>query len=244
MDTNVVAHVRATANRGIDALERRQADQASVQFANALAAAATIEDAETRRDETAALGNLLLESGFPEFALLAFEDAIDLDRLLGLKAQLGLHMLEAGKASMALGNEADAEQLYRDALDILLTEERFADAASASTNLGVILADRHQVARGIALLQRSLDYLAKAPFPATEKQTRLALLQMYEHAAYNVDCAVDNARQLFAKFGDTLHPQQREVARAFVCRLSERFCRANPEIDRATWTATTFPLGE
>jgi hypothetical protein len=241
MDASVVADLRTATNQAIDALKRRQADRARARFTEALAAAARIEDAETRREETASLGDLLSYSGFPDLARLAYEDAIDLDRHLGLKAQLGLHMLEAGNASRALGDEADAEQLYRDALEILVTEKRFADAAAASAQLGGILADRHDVAKAIVFLEQSLDYLAEVPFPATERQARVGLLQMYERAEYDVDRAVDNAMQLFAKYADALEPEQREVADTFACRLIQRYCRAHPEIDCGTWKTTTFP---
>jgi tetratricopeptide (TPR) repeat protein len=241
MDSAVLDEVRSAANRGIQALKERRPEQASADFAGALAAVANVPEAAGRRDETTALAQLFSRAGFADLAFLAYEDAIYLDKQLGLKPQLGLDLLEAGNATSQLGNEAEAEGYYRDALDILVAAKRFANAASASTNLGGSLANRGLVAEGIALLQQSLEYLAQAPFPDTELQTRFGLLQLYEHVGYDVDRSVDNAAQLFARFYETFRPEQREVAETAVRQLIDRYCAAHPEVDCQTWKAATFP---
>jgi tetratricopeptide (TPR) repeat protein len=241
MDTNVSA-VRAAANTGIEALNQRRPDKASAAFTEALKLATTLKDPTVRREETAALGNLFLNLNVVDLAQLAYEEAVDLDAQLGTNDLLGLDTLELGNAHSALGNEAEAEQCFRDALEILRSAKKWANAASASTNLGGIIANRGDMAEGMKLMEQSLGYLAKEEFPDTELQTRFGLLQIYELAAHDVERAVDNARTLFAKFYPVMVPAQRAAGIAMVDTVVARYCAARPKLDCAKWRKETFPM--
>src|SRR6266705_841812 len=104
MDQQMVKEFRAAADKGIAALERKQADQASVHFNNALTRAEDLSDNRTRRDEIATLAALFDRCGFPDLGLMAAEEALGLDRSLGLENLMGQDLIEVGNAHLNLDN--------------------------------------------------------------------------------------------------------------------------------------------
>ena len=56
----------------------------------------------------------------------------------------------------------------------------YADAASAATNLGSLFAREGDLVEAAALLEQSLAYLEREPFPDTELKTRFMLLQVLD----------------------------------------------------------------
>lgn len=242
MDEATVSKLRTEANRGIEAVKNRLADQASLYFNNALNLAEDLQDERMRRDETSTLSTLFEHCGFPDLALMAAEEAVELDRTLGLDDLLGEDIIAVGSAHVRLKNTAKAEQCFREGLEMFLKRRDWANAASANTNLAGLVADRGEMAKAIELLEASLGYLAKEPFDDTELQTRFALLQAMEFEAHDVDRTIENARILSARFWDKMRDEQRKLTRDFVERAVERYLQAHPETRAAAWKAKTFPL--
>ena len=146
---------------------------------------------------------LLERLGFPDLALMAAEDSVILDRELKLDRLLHQDLLAIGNAHLNLGNVGKAEACYREALDIAIGREDWANAASASTNLGNVAAQREDFPTAIEHYEKSLEYLAKEPFPDTEMNTRMMLLQVSEIQKVDVERVLDNARRLCEGFGRT-----------------------------------------
>jgi tetratricopeptide (TPR) repeat protein len=242
MDKRVVEELRAEANHGIDAVKDRQADQASVYFTNALNRACDIKSVQTRRDEVFVLARLFIMSAFPDLAVMAYEEAIELDEQLGHTGKRALDMLELGNAHSVMENYGEAERLYRDALKVFLDEKDFSNAASANTNIAGLVVNRGDLTQGIATLQKSLDYLAKKPFEETEMQTRFGLLRLYEQTQYDADQSADNAHELCARFLGAMRPDQRNVAEELTRKIIARYCKAHPEIDGNEWAKKNFPM--
>lgn len=240
-DDEVVEQIRATSHAGLDAVGANDVDQASVHFAAVLDLCEDIADDTTRRNEYALLAGLL-EARFPDMALTAAEEAVELDRDLGLDNKLPQDLIAVGNAHLNMQNTPQAEALYRQALDILLQQDDFANAASANTNLGSIVAGRGDLPGAMQIFETSLGYLARNPFEHTEVQTRFALLQVYEFEGIDVERALGNARELWDRLFDEMHPLQRDAGADFLEQLCNRYLAAHEKIDDgAAWRAATFP---
>src|SRR5262249_8773672 len=133
-----------------------------------------------RRDEISTLATLFDMYGFHDLALMAAEEAVELDRILGLDKLLAEDIVSAGCAHQNMDNTAKAEACFQEALEICLRRNDWANAASANTNIAGIVANRGEMAKAIEMLEVSLEYLAKEPFDDTELKTRLTLLQAVE----------------------------------------------------------------
>jgi tetratricopeptide (TPR) repeat protein len=241
VDKAVVEEVRRITFRGIAAMRQRLPDEASRQFATAIQLVNDLRDDRTRRDELARLAGLLDRCGFPDLSLRAAEAAVDLDRALGLDHLRADDLLTAGNAHMNLGDQVSAEAAYRQALAIFVDERDFANAAAAATNIAGVVATRGEMAPAIDLLEQSLEYLAREPFADIELQTRLALLQAMELELRDADRAVENARQLYARFWDIMPATLREPAREFLGKAVERYLDAHRDISPDAWKARNFP---
>ena len=124
-------------------------------FNKALNLTEDVKDDRTRRDELAVLSILFDQCGFPDLALTAAEESVDLDRRLGLDELIHGDLLNVGTAHLNLDNDAKADACFREALALALARGDWANAASASTNLGNVLAKRGEMTKAIMLLQVS-----------------------------------------------------------------------------------------
>lgn len=242
MDAAIVEKLRSKANAGIDAIRTRHPDQASVHFNSALELADDLEDARTRRDEVSVLSTLFDHCGFPDLALLAAEEAVELDRSLELDDLLGQDIIAVGNAHLQLENVGKAEASFKEALEMFVKRGDWANAASANTNMAAIVANRGEMGKAITLLDTSLAYLAKTPFPDTEMQTRFALMQAMELEGCDVDRALANAADLCGRFWEDMREEQRVVARDFVDRAVQRYLHLHPTTKASAWKRKRFPM--
>ena len=242
MDDEKVKQLRAEGNNGIAALKRRLTDRAGEHFNNALNLADEIEDERQRRDELATLSALFQQCGFPDLALMAAEEAVELDRALGLESFLGQDIISVGNAHMSMENTQKAQAYFEEALGMFVEQGEWANAASANTNLAAIVANAGEMPKAITMLETSLRYLAKEPFDNTETQTRFLLLQALEVTVSDVARAVENAQQLVSRFLHEMPPDQRQMTVHFVAKLAARYLEAHPQANADAWKAATFPL--
>jgi tetratricopeptide (TPR) repeat protein len=242
MNQAMVEQSRAEANNGIAKLRMRRPDEASVHFTNALDRADEIGDDRARRDELAGLASLFAMTGFADLALIAAQEAVDLDESLGLTLEAALDTLTLGNAHSAMENVGKAETCFRKALAAFISLKSFANAASATTNIAALVANRGQMDEAIELLETSLQYVKQEPFDETEIQTRFALMQALEIRTRDVEIALDNARELCsARLFGSIPPPQRQIALDFVNRVIERYLAAHPVGDMKTWKKRNFP---
>lgn len=242
MDTTVIDKIRGEVNQGISAAQNQQMEQAGILFTKAFNRTEELEDDRTRRDEVSVLSSVFENCGFFDLALQAAEEAVDLDYDLGLTNLMAQDIIAVGNAHLNLENTAQAEEHYNKALKIFLDEDDLGNAASANTNLAGIIANRGDIPQAIELLKKSLEYLAKQPFPETETSTRFALLQTMEIEKYDVDQAVENARQLCSRFFNSMPDMHRNVAAEIINQTVQRYLEAHPELDAAAWKAENFPV--
>lgn len=243
MDDATIAKLREQASHGMQAVKTGQTSVASKHFYDALNLAEEVQDSRKRRDEITTLALIFESYGFPDLSLMAAEMAVALDRSLGLDGKkLCGDLLAVGNAHVNLGNTQKAESIFREALELSLQANDWADAASANTNIGSIVANQGNLAGAIKMFEESLSYLAKAPFDDTERITRVGLLQAMELEGYDVDRAMENATQLCSRFWDHLRGDERRVVEDFVTQLVERYLQVHPHSNTNAWKKKTFPI--
>jgi len=242
MDEAIVRKMKAEAERGMKAVQAGRLDVAGQHFNNALNHAEDLDNDRTRRDEISVLSMLFDESGFPDLALMAAEESVELDRRLGLDTLLHGDIINVGTAHLNLNNDVKAEACFREALDFALKRGEWANAASANTNLGNVFAKRGEMKSAIGVYEKSLEYLAKESFDNTEMNTRLMLLQASEIDNYDVEHAIDNARKLCERFWKDMQGMHRQAATKFITQAVERYLKSHPQKNPKAWKAKTFPV--
>jgi tetratricopeptide (TPR) repeat protein len=241
MEDQAVRRIKAEADRGLQAARAGRADLAGRHFNNALNEAAAITSDRIRRGELAVLSTLFDMSGFPDLALSAAEDSVGIDRRLGFDDVLHEDLLNLGNAHLNMDNDGKAEQAFREALDHALARNEWANAASASTNLGNLQTKHGDMTGAIARYETSLEYLAKEQFDDTEINTRLMLLQASELAQADVERSIDNAKSLCARFWKDMQQMHRDAARQLIGQAVERYLGSHEQPDPGAWKAAAFP---
>ena len=215
-------------NEGIEALKHNHREEAGIFFYNALDHFEAIEEMAERRDELGPFGLFLDRVGYPDMALMAAQAAVELDKKMGNQRQLAEDTNTCGNAHLHLGNNEEALSLYRQALNICLENGDFDNAASASTNIALIIGNRGEMGEAIKMMYKSLEYIEKKPNPSTEIITRIALTQALEVEGREPLEVFSVARPI-ARFGDRLRPDQWEGLRGPLEQTVTRYNRCHPE---------------
>ena len=242
MEDVAVRKIKAEADRGLQAVRAGRMDVAGQHFNSALNHATSVANERDRRGELAVLSTLFDECGFPDLALSAAEDSVELDRRLGFDDVLQEDLLNEGSAHLNMDNDAKAQQCFREALDLAVARRAWANAASANTNLGNILAKHGDFKGAIERYEKSLEYLKQEGFDNTEMNTRLMLLQVSELSTSDVERSIDNARTLCARFWNDMQDMHRKAAAQFIDQAVERYLKSHPQPNPNAWKATTFPM--
>lgn len=226
---------------GLAARSNGRLNEAGRYFRKALNEFSRMPDPAQRR---AVLGPAALafeSSGHHDLALAAVQDALVLDEQLQDHRHLAEDLLTQGNIQMQLGRVDDAEVSYERALARSLEHGHLDNAASASTNLAILLANSGRLPQAISQLQESLAYLLEQPHLLTEIHTRLALIQAVDAAQADAAIAVEAARGLFGRPPAPVDaPQWQAVEEAFERSLG-RYLAEHAELDAPVWKAETFP---
>ncbi len=237
---DALANVRVLIDRGIEAIQAGDGNLAVNELQTAFDRLGDVADRKSRRDKYALLGTLFIRLQAGERALAAARAAVELDEALGDRNLLGQDILMCGTAIGTLGNHEGAVAAYRDARRIFLEDENWANAASATTNIAII-EGQNDIDAGIEMLEESLGYLARQPFPDTEITTRIALVQALVVAERPPQRVFEVAADLFRKFWDELRPDQRENSVGPLDIAIERHLAAHRVADPAAWKRNKFP---
>ena len=158
-DDKLIEKVEDEIRAGIDAMGKSN-DEARYHYQRALSYLEDIEDEERRRQELGVTALTLVRSGFPDLAAPAAREAIVLDEKAGDLRHLGEDLIAYGIAEMGLGQLGDAAQYFKRALEVCEGNGDYDNAASASTNLAILIGqDEHRLREAIKLLRNSLSYL-------------------------------------------------------------------------------------
>jgi tetratricopeptide (TPR) repeat protein len=231
MESQHAKEGRKATNKGIEVLEMKQRDLAASYFDTALERFEAIEDDAERCRELGVFALVLDNVGFPDLALMAGNIAVDLNEKLGDKTQMAEDLNTCGMAQMHLGNAEEALVLYRQAFEIFESKHRWANAASAFTNMALIIGNGGKMDEAIKMLYKSLDYLSEEVFPSTEITTRIALIQAMEAEKRSPEDIFAVARPL-SKFASELRHDQWEGLRGPLKIALERYMKDHPDVDQ------------
>lgn len=241
MDEAAIKHSEQQANAGLNALKQGRRDEARLCFGRALEHLEGVKDQARKRREVGIMALLFSGARFNDLALMAAEDAVEMDEESGNRSHLAEDLLTRGSAHESLGDAAAAEQDFQRSLQICLEDGSYANAASASTNLAGCVWNRGQKGEAVMLLKKSLRYLEQEAFPDTEINTRIALIQMLDAEQQEPELAIETARTLMQRFSKQLRKEQADVALGALRPIVQRYLQAHPEINGRAWKARTFP---
>jgi tetratricopeptide (TPR) repeat protein len=241
MDQNIVLQSRAEVKKAVEALKQGDNDAASNHFWNALNCLADIEDDRVRRDELGPLSLYYMNLGLFDLTIIGAREAIAIDKKLGKHRQLAKDMITLGNAELKLGQVNEAAQHYKNVLQLSLDHDDYENAASASTNLASLLADKGHMQDAIELLRNSLEYLKKKAFPNTEKITRLMLIQALGSEKESPEELISVAEILLKRFGNDISQREIEAIRSHIDNAVKEYLKANPDIHPLKWRLAHFP---
>jgi tetratricopeptide (TPR) repeat protein len=224
---------------GMEALEAGNHVKAEPLFSRAVNLIDELEDAEVREQMYRSAVFVLNRSPFSVLALKVAQEVIAFDRT---STELGRRigsLLAYGTALAHQDQLAQAAKIFQDVLDLALASKRFADAASASTNLGAMLARQDDTAGALKLFRGSLEYLKSEAFPDTEKMTRLNILAVYEETRADPRTCLEFARETMDRLANSLDDGTRERVMIHVRNAAARFRKGGA--GQAKWLTDRFP---
>ena len=238
---DIPSHIWAEINRGIEALKVHDRGGAVDHFQRALDGLEGVADLESRRDEFANMAMLFCQLDVPDLGLLAAREAVAIDEQLNDRSLFAQDTHLCGVAMHRLGSLAGAEQAYRDARQIFIDDKDWANAASATTNLA-ILVGQEDIKQKIELLEESLVYLGRYELPDTEITTRIALIQALVVDNRPSERVFEVATGLLERFLNRLRPDQRQNSIGPLEQAIDRYLAKHPDVDPVVWKARSFPM--
>ena len=233
--------VTAAIEQGLEALQANDREGCIAGLQQALDGLGAVPDPRARRDQYARLASMFVRLNAADRGLQAAQEAVELDRALGDRNLEGQDILLCGTAIAALGNLPGAIAAYRQAREMFIEDENWANAASATTNIAIMVG-QDDLDEGIGLLEESLTYLERQAFPDTEITTRIALIQALVAANKPTERVFDVADKLFGNFLGQLRPDQRENSVGPLEQALDRHMLQHPELDPAVFRAQKFPM--
>lgn len=241
MDDEKITLVRDEVQKGMDAIAAGNNDLGSRHFWTATDILATIQDDSKKRDEMSSLAYIFTRYGFHDLALIEASELVVIDEKLGNNRNLAEDLLALGNANTNLGQADKAEENYNRALKICLKKGYYSNAASASTNIAGIKAEQNKMDDAIALLRKSLEFLEKEPFPETERNTLLTLIQVLGITDKYPEELIESAKRLFKKFQNEITPKYIKVISPYIDNAVKKFLGQNPAINPLQWKAMNLP---
>ncbi len=187
---------------------------------------AIIDDAEKRKN----LGKYTVtldQIGFYDLALEVAIEAIELDKKLNDEQHLAEDIMACGNANLHLNNEDLALKYYKQALEMSLKSGHLNNAASATTNMALIIGNQGNMKEAVDLLYKSLTYLSKMPFPRTEIITRIALSEALEEEKETPEVIFSVARPIVNLINE-MHPAQLNQLRITLDDTIRRYLQSHP----------------
>jgi tetratricopeptide (TPR) repeat protein len=241
MKSAVIAESDRLVQSGIAAQNERKFDDAGVYFFNALTCLAQLPAAEPRRDQTRQLASLFLKGGHEDISLLAAREAIRLEEELNDYKALASDLLFYGNIHQQLGNKAEAKATFEEVIARCLDVHDFANAASASTNLAIMIVEGGDGQQAIKLLTDSLEYLSKERFPETEFNTHATLIQVVDLYGGDPTLAVNSGIAISKEFSDRLTDQHRKALVEPLRKAVEAYLQKQPLPNPDTWKNENLP---
>jgi hypothetical protein len=234
--------VRSLLDHGMERTRAGHFGEAGRCFLQVLELIDTWPDGPERSTQLSVLGDLCAGAGHPDLALMAVQGLVESPDRRRHPAQHCADLLTLANSWAGLGRTAAAAAVNGAVLALALEHQRYADAASASTNLAILDANAGRLPQSLERLQASLAWLAKDSNPDTDAITRLSLVQVVDAMHADPAIALDASVDLFTRLERHVGPQRWQAAAPAFHRLIERYVAAHPGLDGETWKRNTFPL--
>ena len=229
-------------DRAADCSQSGQHGAAGVALLHALEVAESKSVGSDRTQQLSLLANLCERVGHPDLALMAIKDLLETVNEESDPDQRCTNLLALANSWYQLGQLTAAEVTNEAALAHALAHLRWADAASANTNLAIAAANSGRLQDAHKRLQRSLGYLKKDDGnPDTDAITRLALLNVVDALEVDPKPALDASRCLFTRLAPQVGAARWAQAAPAFHRLVDRYLAGHVELDPLTWKQHTFP---
>lgn len=235
MDSEIIAASDKYVQNAISEQNELRFDDAGMDFWRALTCLEKLPVAELRRDQTRELGFLFKRAGHEDLALLALRETINLDEALNDSRAAANDLLDYGNVHTNLDNTEEAKSTFKKVIEICLSNGYYANAASASTNLAALLVNTEDGKQALSLLVKSLEYLSKEPFPDTEFNTHMVLIQVVDFFDGDPELSVRSGIALGKKFQDRLTEPYRNAIIPFLQKAVEAFLDKEPQPNPYEW---------
>jgi hypothetical protein len=241
-DGEVRDRVAAEVHAGGIAFRDRRRAVASGHLFDAICVASRAASRDVRRNELTKLSMLCVKAGFEDLALIALVGAIAELEAAGELDDAEASMFDVGNLFARLGNLDEMGYWNQRALDTSLARGHHAHAASASTNLAAIAAQRGDLERAEQLATASLGYLEREPLPHTELVTRSLLVRIAERRERPAEAAIAIARPIFGALRDVPASEElRHEVKVALDSIARRHLAAHPALDGAAWKREHLP---
>ncbi len=229
-------------NKGIESTNAGHFGEAGQYFLQALEFVESLPEGNDKSEELGVIAELLFRAGHPDLALMALQGLLESEERKSDPVKHCGDLLTLANSWSRLGRAVASSIVNEQVLDLALKYERFADAASASTNLAINDANAGRLPEALNRLQQSLEYLKKQPNPDTDAITRISLIQLVDAMDAEPEIALNASADLFTRLIKYVGPERWGACQSAFHRLVDRYLQAHPELDADTWKKETFPL--
>lgn len=234
---------KAVLDRGIDLTNARRFGEAGDVFFNSLQLIEAQADGPARSRLLGSAAGVYSSAGHPDLALMAMQALLESPERRQNPASHCADILTLANSWSQLGREAASYSVNETALAYAIEHRRFADAASASTNLAMRDGNSGNLARALERLQRSLEFLGNDSFPETDAITRLTLLQVVNAMDVDPTFALEASKDLFSRLARHVGPERWNSGPADAFHnLVSRYLAAHPTLDADAWKRANFPI--
>lgn len=238
----VTGSAQALLDNGIESTKLGRFGEAGLHFLQALELIESWPEGEEKSVEFGSTAELFFSAGHPDLALMALQGLLESKERKSNPVKHCGDLLTLANSWNRLGRPLASSIVNQKALDLALKHGRFADAASASTNLATNDANSGRLSEAIKRLQESLELLKKDSNPETDAITRIALIQVVDAIGAEPEIALDASTDLFTRLIKYVGPDRWKFCENAFHRLVVRYLQAHPELDADTWKKKTFPL--
>jgi tetratricopeptide (TPR) repeat protein len=229
-------------DRAIESTGLGRFGEAGKHFLEALKIIEAWPDGPDRSRQLGLTAHLCSSAGHPDLALMALQGLLESRERSRHPAQRCADLLTLANSWSRLGRPTASAVVNEAALAHALAHQRFADAASAQTNLAINDANSGRLPEALKRLQESLKLLSNGSNPDTDAITRLSLLQVVDAMQAEPEIALGVSADLFGRLERHVGPERWKVAAPAFHRLVDRYLAAHPELDAEAWRRKTFPL--
>jgi tetratricopeptide (TPR) repeat protein len=212
---------------------------------SAIDSALKIDTAKEKRERLMYCVHFCKQAGFLDFALEASQAAVKIDYANkdGSK-DLQNDLIDYGNIHLDLGNYQKAIEAFNKSLEICLGQNDYANAASTSTNIGIVFETAGDHAKAFDCFEKSLEYLKKEPFEETELNTLSAWLMVCNDQNVPPGLIMERAArltELMSRSDSPVLPQMKAGLKPYLMTAIKKHLKGKKEAELKAFATANFP---